>query len=81
MKGTADNPQCGFSMKATALLNKVGFTYGTFDILMDSEVRAALKKYSNWPTYPQLYIDGELIGGLDVMVAMHEEGELAELME
>ncbi|KAK6009549.1 glutaredoxin, partial [Ostertagia ostertagi] len=67
MKGSPDNPKCGFSKQTVALLNEIGATFGSFDILSDEEVRQGLKTYSNWPTYPQLYLDGELIGGLDVI--------------
>ena len=77
MKGSPENPQCGFSSKAVALLAKSGCEdYGSFDIFSDEEVREGLKEMSNWPTYPQLYIGGELIGGLDVMQEMGENGEL-----
>jgi len=79
MKGTADAPQCGFSAKAVQLLRSVGFSFGTFDILSDADVRQGLKTYSNWNTYPQLYVDSKLIGGLDVMNEMHEAGEFAPL--
>ncbi|KAK5978535.1 hypothetical protein GCK32_011238 [Trichostrongylus colubriformis] len=67
MKGSPDNPKCGFSKQTVALLNEIGAKFGSFDILSDEEVRQGLKTYSNWPTYPQLYLDGELIGGLDVI--------------
>ncbi|XGW04598.1 hypothetical protein V3C99_015634 [Haemonchus contortus] len=67
MKGSPDNPKCGFSRQTVALLNEIGAKFGSFDILSDEEVRQGLKTYSNWPTYPQLYLDGELIGGLDVI--------------
>ncbi|PAV80855.1 hypothetical protein WR25_17075 [Diploscapter pachys] len=67
MKGNKDAPKCGFSRQMTDLLNSVKVDYGTFDILSDEDVRQGLKSYSNWPTYPQLYLDGELLGGLDVV--------------
>ncbi|MFH4974376.1 hypothetical protein AB6A40_001085 [Gnathostoma spinigerum] len=67
MKGTPDSPQCGFSRQIVDLLNSVNAKYWSYDILSDDVVREGLKKYSNWPTYPQLYLDGELIGGLDVV--------------
>lgn len=80
MKGTAANPQCGFSNRMVALLKDAGFgDFGTFNILEDMEVRQGLKTYSNWPTFPQLYVDGELIGGLDVVTEMHGDDELAPL--
>ena len=64
IKGTPAEPRCGFSSKIVALLNETGVKYTTFDILSDEDVRQGLKTYSNWPTFPQLYINGELIGGL-----------------
>jgi Grx4 family monothiol glutaredoxin len=76
MKGTREEPRCGFSRKAVAMLNDAGVTYSTFDILGDEEVRQGLKTFSNWPTYPQLYSKGKLLGGLDIMEEMRDEGEL-----
>jgi len=76
MKGHPDEPKCGFSRQTVGLLAGIDAQYGTFDILTDDEVRQGLKTYSNWPTYPQLYIDGELIGGLDIIKEMMETGEL-----
>jgi Grx4 family monothiol glutaredoxin len=67
MKGTPQEPRCGFSRQVVALLDEVGADYTTFDILSDEEVRQGLKKFSNWPTYPQLYANGELVGGLDIL--------------
>lgn len=72
-------PRCGFSDRIVKLLTDNGWEFGHFDILTDSEVREGLKKLSNWPTYPQLYVDGKLIGGLDVVKEMAEEGELDAL--
>ena len=77
MKGTVDAPRCGFSRTACELLKSANVTFETFDILSDEEVRQGLKKFSNWPTYPQLYGDGTLVGGLDIMKELAEEGELA----
>lgn len=77
MKGTPDEPQCGFSRQAVALMKKHNANFSAFDILSDPEVRAGLKEYSNWKTYPQLYVNGELIGGLDIMKELDEEGELS----
>lgn len=79
MKGSPDNPQCGFSRTMTALLRECNFEFGHFDILLDNDVRQGLKEYSNWKTYPQLYVEGEFIGGLDVCSEMHQEGELVDL--
>jgi Grx4 family monothiol glutaredoxin len=80
MKGDPTTPKCGFSRSAIALLNETGVEYGTFDILLDLKVREGLKTFSNWPTYPQLYVDGELVGGLDVLRELQDDGELAELL-
>jgi Grx4 family monothiol glutaredoxin len=71
-QGSRDEPKCGFSRQAVALLQEAGVDdYGTFDILQDEDVRQGLKTYSNWPTYPQLYHKGDLIGGLDIMKVRH----------
>lgn len=77
MKGSPDQPRCGFSRTMVQLLNQHGLSYGTFDILSDEEVRQGLKKFSNWPTYPQLYSNGQLVGGLDVVKELVATGELA----
>uniref|UniRef100_A0A6V1P2P2 Glutaredoxin n=1 Tax=Heterosigma akashiwo TaxID=2829 RepID=A0A6V1P2P2_HETAK len=79
MKGSPDAPQCGFSSRIVALLRGEGFRFGHFDILGDEEVRQGLKKYSDWPTYPQLYVDGDLVGGLDIVQELKESGELAAM--
>lgn len=78
MKGNKEQPFCGFSKKAVAMLNEHNIEYDTFDILQDDEVRQGLKEYSNWKTYPQLYVKGELLGGLDIMKDMDEDGSLKE---
>lgn len=80
MKGDREEPKCGFSRKAVALLNNRAIDYSTFDILSDNEVRQGLKEYSNWKTYPQLYIKGELIGGIDIMQEMDEDGSLMDAL-
>ena len=80
MKGTPDAPQCGFSARMVALLRSVNATFDSFNILADEEVRQGLKTYNNWPTYPQLYVNGELVGGLDIATEMKESGELQELL-
>ncbi|KAL9267574.1 Monothiol glutaredoxin-S17-like protein [Drosera capensis] len=79
MKGSPDAPRCGFSQKVVDILKNEKVDFGSFDILSDQEVREGLKKFSNWPTYPQLYCKGELIGGSDIAIAMHESGELSEV--
>ena len=81
MKGTPDFPQCGFSAQAVAALRACGTEFSTFNIFEDPELREALKGYSNWPTYPQLYVGGELVGGCDIIVEMYHSGELAKLLE
>lgn len=80
MKGTPQLPQCGFSAKAAQLLNACGAKYTTYDILQDPEIRQGLKEYSNWPTFPQLYVNGELIGGCDIMTELFQKGELQKLL-
>lgn len=80
MKGNRDTPRCGFSRTIIALLDQHKANYQTFDILEDNEVREGLKKFSQWPTYPQLYINGELIGGLDIVKEMSESGDLDEML-
>ncbi|XP_054706422.1 glutaredoxin 3-like [Uloborus diversus] len=81
MKGSPDIPRCGFSKQVIALLNSHNAQFETFDILQDFDVREGLKKYSNWPTYPQLYVKGELIGGLDILKELSESGELDEVLK
>ena len=80
MKGTPDFPQCGFSGQTVAALNAVGKPFAFVNIFEDEEVRQGLKTYSNWPTFPQLYVKGELIGGSDIVIEMYHSGELAELL-
>ena len=80
MKGTPKFPQCGFSAKATQLLSACGAKYTTYDILSDPEIRQGLKEYSNWPTFPQLYLNGELVGGCDIMMELFKNGELQKLI-
>lgn len=80
MKGEPSAPRCGFSSKIVALLQEEKVKFGSFDILTDNSVREGLKSYSNWPTYPQLYINGKLVGGLDILKELKEEGELASMI-
>ncbi|KAI3456271.1 hypothetical protein Pfo_012934 [Paulownia fortunei] len=79
MKGSPESPKCGFSQKVVDILKKEKVKFGSFDILTDNEVREGLKKHANWPTFPQLYCKGELLGGCDIAIAMHESGELGEV--
>jgi len=76
MKGTPADPQCGFSRTIIQILNETSLPYSTFNILADNEVREGLKTYSNWKTYPQLYVKGELIGGLDIVKELQSSGDL-----
>jgi monothiol glutaredoxin len=78
MKGTPDQPACGFSMRTSAALNALGVKYAALDILPDPRIREELSAISNWPTIPQLFINGELIGGCDIVLEMYEDGSLAE---
>jgi len=80
MKGSPQEPRCGFSRQMIELLNAQGAKYNHFDILTDNDVRQGLKVYSNWPTYPQLYVNGELIGGLDIVKELAASGELASVL-
>lgn len=81
MKGNPEEPKCGFSQKVVDILKKENVKFGSFDILTDNGVREGLKKFSNWPTYPQLYCKGELLGGCDIIITMHESGELKEVFK
>ncbi|PWN97037.1 glutaredoxin [Tilletiopsis washingtonensis] len=81
MKGNPDNPKCGFSQKTVALLRQEGVRFGSFDILQDEAVRQGLKKLNDWPTFPQIVVKGELIGGLDILKEQIETGEFRELLE
>lgn len=80
MKGNPQQPLCGFSARAVQLLNACGVKFSTFDVLADAEVRQGVKEYSNWPTFPQLYVDGELVGGCDIMTELYQKGELQKLV-
>jgi len=81
MKGTPLFPQCGFSSRAIAILDHLGVSYETVDVLQDMEIRSGIKTYSDWPTIPQLYVKGEFVGGSDIMMEMYEAGELHQLMQ
>ncbi|XP_028391066.1 glutaredoxin-3-like [Dendronephthya gigantea] len=78
MKGTPEQPRCGFSKQVLQILS--GYKFGTFDILTDDEVRQGLKTYSNWPTFPQFYVNGELVGGLDILKELSESSELETML-
>ena len=81
MKGTPQAPMCGFSARASSLLMKHHAAFAFVDVLENPEIRATLPKMANWPTFPQLYVKGELIGGCDIMVDMEENGELEALLK
>ncbi|EGD59060.1 glutaredoxin-like protein [Novosphingobium nitrogenifigens DSM 19370] len=80
MKGTPMFPQCGFSSRAVAILERLGVEYATVDVLQDMEIRQGIKEFSDWPTIPQLYVKGEFVGGSDIMMEMYEAGELTQLL-
>ncbi|MDO9150305.1 MAG: Grx4 family monothiol glutaredoxin [Methylotenera sp.] len=80
MKGSPKFPQCGFSNLATQILNACNVEYVAIDVLADQNIREGIKTYANWPTIPQLYVNGEFVGGSDIMRAMYESGELQTLL-
>jgi monothiol glutaredoxin len=80
MKGTKEVPQCGFSARVVQIVSSYDVPFQTVDVLADPEIRQGIKEYSNWPTIPQLYIDGKFIGGCDICVEMDERGELEPLL-
>ena len=80
MKGNKMFPQCGFSAQVVGILKQTGVDFDTHNILSDAELRQGLKEISNWPTYPQLYIDGKLVGGCDIVTDLYESGQLAEIL-
>jgi len=79
IKGTPQRPQCGFSANSVAIIESLGIPYQTFDILSDESIRTAAKVFSAWPTFPQIYLKGEFIGGNDILTEMHDAGELQEI--
>lgn len=81
MKGNPDFPQCGFSAQAVAALRACDADFTSLNIFEDPEIREGLKTYSNWPTFPQLYVNGELVGGCDIVVEMYHSGELKKLLD
>ncbi len=81
MKGTPDFPQCGFSAQAVQVLEACGVQFAHYNVLEDPELREALKGYANWPTYPQLYLKGRLVGGSDIMVQLYRSGELQKMLQ
>jgi len=81
MKGSKDFPMCGFSGQAVNILNHIGVEYETRDVLQDQVLRQAIKAYGNWPTIPQLYVKGKLVGGCDIITELYNEGDLQEIFE
>ncbi len=81
MKGNRSFPQCGFSAATVAVFEEIGVPFATADVLSDPELRDAIKQYSNWPTIPQVYVDGKFLGGCDIIREMHESGELEPLVK
>ncbi len=81
MKGTKLMPQCGFSNNVAQILNSLGAPYEAVDVLADYDIRQGIKEYSNWPTIPQVYINGEFIGGSDIMIELYQSGKLQEMVE
>ncbi len=81
MKGTPQMPQCGFSAATVQVFSSLGYPFETVDILEDPEIRQGIKEFSNWPTIPQVYVNGEFIGGCDIVMEMHQRGELATLVK
>jgi len=80
MKGTPDQPQCGFSARAVDILRQYDVPFHSFNIFEDEAIRQGIKEYAYWPTIPQLYVNGEFIGGCDIMTEMHENGELGKIL-
>jgi monothiol glutaredoxin len=80
MKGNPAMPQCGFSAAVVGILKEAGVPFDSYNILADPELREGLKMYSSWPTYPQLYFDGKLVGGADIVRDLHEKGELKQIL-
>lgn len=81
MKGSKLMPQCGFSNNVVQILNTIGVPFQTFDVLSDYDIRQGIKEYSNWPTIPQVYVNGEFIGGSDILIEMYQTGELQQMIE
>ena len=81
MKGSKLMPQCGFSNNVVQILNMLGVTYETVDVLSDPEIRQGIKEYSDWPTIPQVYVNGEFLGGSDILIDLYQKGELQEKIE
>lgn len=81
MKGSPNAPQCGFSMRSAQAIMSCGHRFAYVDVLTNPEIRQSLPKYANWPTFPQLWVKGELVGGCDIITEMHENGELKTMLD
>ncbi|MBH8555148.1 Grx4 family monothiol glutaredoxin [Nostocaceae cyanobacterium CENA357] len=81
MKGNKLMPQCGFSNNVVQILNTLGVPFETIDVLSDPEIRQGIKEYSSWPTIPQVYIDGQFVGGSDILIELYQKGELQQMVE
>jgi monothiol glutaredoxin len=81
MKGTKLMPQCGFSNNVVQILNVLGVPFATFDVRSDPDIRQGIKDYSNWPTIPQVYVNGEFLGGSDIMIELYQSGQLQEIVQ
>ena len=81
MKGTPSAPQCGFSARVAGVLQEHGVDFGSFNIFEDETIRQGVKEYADWPTFPQLYVNGELVGGCDVVMELNESGELEKILK
>ncbi len=81
MKGSPDFPQCGFSMRVAQALKECEVAFASVDVLANPEIRANLPKYSNWPTFPQVFVNGELIGGCDIVMELYDKGELQKITQ
>jgi monothiol glutaredoxin len=81
MKGNPESPMCGFSARTVEILESYGYPFETADVLQDQEIREGIKQYTNWPTIPQVFIDGKFVGGCDIVNELHERGELEPLLK
>ncbi|MEX0270025.1 Grx4 family monothiol glutaredoxin [Leptolyngbyaceae cyanobacterium UHCC 1019] len=81
MKGNKLMPQCGFSNNVVQILNVLGVPFETVDVLADSEIRDGIKEFSSWPTIPQVYVNGEFVGGSDILIELYQKGELQQIVE
>jgi monothiol glutaredoxin len=81
MKGNKLMPQCGFSNNVVQILNVLGVPFETFDVLSDNDIRQGIKEYSSWPTIPQVYLNGEFLGGSDILIELYQKGQLQETVE